>query len=106
MSALATVNRYVARRGQNDVAGVLTLLTADVLLTVNGKQYKGMEEVHRYLKANYVPAIWQDEPRLLADGRVEMNLKVKRFLLTIPVRTVFTLRGEDIAAMEVTASLF
>jgi len=106
MNALAVVKRYTARQGQNDVAGVLALMTADVVLVVNGKRYEGLAAVRTYLSANYTPAISQEEPRLMADGRVEMNLKVRKFFITIPVRIVFRLRGDEIAQLDVTASLF
>ena len=106
MSALTIVKRYTARRENKDAAGVLALMTADVVLVVNGKRYVGMNQVHAYLTANYLPAISQEEPTLLADGRVEMNLKVRKFFLTVPVRSIFTLRGVEISQIDVTATLW
>lgn len=105
MSAVSIVKNYSIRREKNDVNGLLTLLTADVVLTVNGKKYEGLVVVRKYLAENFVPAISLEEPVLLPDGRVKMNLKVKKFFFTIPVCTIFTLRGLEISHIDVTASL-
>ena len=106
MSTLQLIKTYSARRENKDVAGVLALLTADVVLTVNKDRFVGLPAVKEYLEKNYAPVVQQDEPTLLPDGRVRLTLKVKKFLLTIPVTSVFKVRGNEICEIAVTFSLF
>ena len=106
MDSLTVVTRYLQRRAHQDVAGILALLTTDVVLCVNGISYEGLVAVRKYLTENYLPTISQDDPILLPDGRVGWNMKVRKFWLPVSVYTVFTVRDSEISRIDVTASLF
>lgn len=100
--SIGVVQAYLIQLAQQQVP---TLLTNDVILTVNGTPYKGLTVVKQYLQANYVPVTSQGEPSLLPDGRVELRCKVKKFLLTIPIRSRYTVKENKISFIEVSVSL-
>lgn len=98
---------YVAANAQLDVESMLETFTADAVLRDNGAVFKGQAEIRRLIEEAVVPvkAIFAPDTAHQDGGQVVVEGPAHGDFAGSPIRFTyrFTLDGEAIKALEITA---